>query len=233
MSRKKPVKKTKQELGSTPEQKSSFNKPSNNFHIEFLNQAQREAWSIIDKNDITFLVGPAGSAKSFLSTAYAVKSVLSKTHKRIILSRPVVEAGGEKIGFLPGMMEEKLLPYLLPIYDNLDEMIGKTGFQRELINKCLEVAPIAFLRGRSFHESVCILDEAQNITYEQMVLYLTRIGRKGKLIINGDPMQSDLRTCCLPDIIKKLDGIQGIGVVKLDNNAIVRNPIISQILERL
>jgi phosphate starvation-inducible PhoH-like protein len=233
MSRKKPAKRTKQDASFNSEPRQTSNKPSNNFHIEFLNQAQRDAWNVIDNNEITFLVGPAGSAKSFLSTAYAVKSVLSKTHKRIILSRPVVEAGGEKIGFLPGMMEEKLLPYLLPIYDNLDEMIGKSGFQRELINKCLEVAPIAFLRGRSFHESVCILDEAQNITYEQMVLYLTRIGRKGKLIINGDPMQSDLRSCCLPEVIKKVEGIKGIGVVKLDNTAIVRNPIISQILERL
>ena len=232
MSRKKPEKKqAKQQFAEVSPRPSS--KPSNNFHIEFLNQAQRDAWNVIEKNDITFIIGPAGSAKSFLSTAYAVKSVLSKTHRKIVLSRPVVEAGGEKIGFLPGMMEEKLLPYLLPIYDNLDEMVGKTGLQREIINKCLEVAPIAFLRGRSFHEAVCILDEAQNITYEQMVLYLTRIGRKGKLIINGDPMQSDLKNSCLLNIVKKLEGLQGIGVVKLDNKAIVRNPIISQILERL
>lgn len=231
MSRKKTTRKIVKEEPVNHQSKS--NKPSNNFHIEFLNQAQKNAWNVIENNDITFIVGPAGSAKSFLSTAYAVKAVLSKTHRRIVLSRPVVEAGGEKIGYLPGMMEEKLLPYLMPIYDNLDEMVGKTGLQRELINKSMEVAPIAFLRGRSFHEAVCILDEAQNITYEQMVLYLTRIGRKGKLIINGDPKQSDLKTCCLMDIIKKLDGIPGIGIVHLDNSAIVRNPIISQILDRL
>lgn len=232
MSRKKSVKKQVKQLPVETTVRSS-SKPSNNFHIEFLNQSQRDAWNVIENNEITFIIGPAGSAKSFLSTAYAVKSVLSKTHRKIVLSRPVVEAGGERIGFLPGMMEEKLHPYLLPIYDNLDEMVGKTGFQRELINKSMEVAPIAFLRGRSFHEAICILDEAQNITYEQMVLYLTRIGRKGKLIINGDPMQSDLRVTCLVDIIKKLEGVPGIGVVRLDNKSIVRNPIISQILERL
>jgi phosphate starvation-inducible PhoH-like protein len=231
MSRKKTTRRPIKEEVASFQSKSA--KPSNNFHIEFLNQAQRNAWNTIESNDITFIVGPAGSAKSFLSTAYAVKSILSKTHRKIVLSRPVVEAGGEKIGYLPGMMEEKLLPYLMPIYDNLDEMVGKTGLQRELINKSMEVAPIAFLRGRSFHEAICILDEAQNITYEQMVLYLTRIGRKGKLIINGDPKQSDLKFCCLMDVVKKLETIPGIGVVHLDNSAIVRNPIISQILDRL
>jgi phosphate starvation-inducible PhoH-like protein len=121
----------------------------------------------------------------------------------------------------------------MPIYDNLDEMVGKSGFQRDFINKSMEIAPIAYLRGRNLNESICLLDEAQNITYQQMVLYLTRIGRKSKMIINGDPMQSDLRTCCLNEIVQKLEGLPGIGIVRLDNKAIVRNPIISQILERL
>jgi phosphate starvation-inducible PhoH-like protein len=231
MSRKKVAKKIVKEEALSYPAKSS--KPSNNFHIEFLNQSQRDAWNVIDKNDITFLIGPAGSAKSFLSTAYAVKSVLSKTHRGIYLSRPVVEAGGERLGFLPGTFDEKLHPYIMPIYDNLDEMVGKSGFQRDFINKSMEIAPIAYLRGRNLNESICLLDEAQNITYQQMVLYLTRIGRKSKMIINGDPMQSDLRTCCLNEIVQKLEGLPGIGIVRLDNKAIVRNPIISQILERL
>lgn len=233
MSRKKIVKNLVKDESIAYPVKPTKSSKSNNFHIEFLNQAQRDAWSVIDKNDITFLIGPAGSAKSFLSTAYAVKSVLSKTHRGIYLSRPVVEAGGERLGFLPGSFDEKLLPYIMPIYDNLDEMVGKSGFQRELINRCMEIAPIAYLRGRNLNESICLLDEAQNITYQQMVLYLTRIGRKSKMIINGDPMQSDLRTCCLDEIVNKLEGLPGIGVVRLNNSAIVRNPIISQILERL
>lgn len=234
MSRKKVTKKQVQQESLAQTSSKTSSKPSNNFHVEFLNQAQRDAWSVIDKNDITFLIGPAGSAKSFISTAYAVKSVLSKTHRGIYLSRPVVEAGGERLGFLPGTFDEKLHPYIMPIYDNLDEMIGKSGFQRELINRCMEIAPLAYLRGRNLNESICILDEAQNITWQQMVLYLTRIGRRSKMIINGDPRQSDLfNNGCLEQIVEKLEGLNGIGVFRFDNKDIVRNPIISQILERL
>jgi phosphate starvation-inducible PhoH-like protein len=129
--------------------------------------------------------------------------------------------------------EEKVSPYFTPIFDALDELVGPVGFQRELIAKTMQLRPLAYMRGTNLNDAICLLDEAQNITYEQMVLYLTRIGRNSKMIINGDPSQSDIRNCCLSGIVDRLEGMEGIGVVRFDASAIVRNPLISQILDRL
>lgn len=208
-------------------------KKTNNFHIEFLNNQQKKAWETIEENEITFLIGPAGSAKSFISSAYACSSILTKKQKKIYLTRPIVEAGGEHLGYLPGSAEEKVGPYFTPIFDALDELVGPVGFQRELIAKTMQLRPLAYMRGTNLNDAVCLLDEAQNITYEQMILYLTRIGKNSKMIVNGDPMQSDIRNCCLTNIVNKLEGMPGIGVVRFDKSSIVRNPLISQILERL
>ena len=204
-----------------------------NFHIEFKNQEQKDAWKTIEKSEITFLIGPAGSAKSFISSAYACSSILTKRQKKIYLTRPIVEAGGEHLGYLPGSADEKIGPYFTPIFDALDELVGPVGFQRELIAKTMQLRPLAYMRGTNLNDAICLLDEAQNITYQQMVLYLTRIGRNSKMIINGDPSQSDIRNCCLSNIVDRLEGMEGIGVVRFDASAIVRNPLISQILDRL
>jgi phosphate starvation-inducible PhoH-like protein len=226
---KKVVKRTKVETEVQVQPKRS----AGNFHIEFKNQAQKDAWKTIEKNEITFLIGPAGSAKSFISSAYACSSILTKRQKKIYLTRPIVEAGGEHLGYLPGSAEEKVGPYFTPIFDALDELVGPVGFQRELIAKTMQLRPLAYMRGTNLNDAICLLDEAQNITYDQMVLYLTRIGRNSKMIINGDPSQSDIRNCCLSGIVDKLEGMEGIGVVRFDASAIVRNPLIGQILDRL
>lgn len=138
------------------------------------------------------------------------------------------------MGYLPGGVDEKLHPYLMPMYDSLDDLVGRTGLQREIINKSIEIAPIAFQRGRTHKDAVCLFDEAQNATYMGLKLFLTRIGSNAKLIINGDPAQSDLRgPVALLDIIKRLNGIPGIAVINFSNQAIVRHPLIVKMLEKL
>jgi phosphate starvation-inducible PhoH-like protein len=203
------------------------------FHIEFLNSVQKKCWETIQENDIVFLLGSAGSGKTFISTAYSVYSFLRKETQKITITRPIVEAG-ERLGFLPGSFEDKVHPYMLPIYDTLDELVGTEGPQRTALNKSLEVAPLAYLRGRTFKNSVCILDEAQNCTYTQLKLFLTRLGQNSKLIITGDPKQSDLLgKIAVMEIVEKLRGVKGIGVVDLPDSSIVRHPLISAIVERI
>lgn len=228
MSKKKstrPIRKSEELLPTT--------KKTNNFHIEFLNSEQKNAWKIFEENDIIFCLGAAGCGKTFLSTAYACQAILTKTKKKITLTRPIVESQ-ESMGYLPGGVDEKLHPYLMPMYDSLDDLVGRTGLQREIINKSIEIAPIAFQRGRTHKDAVCLFDEAQNATYMGLKLFLTRIGSNAKLIINGDPAQSDLRgPVALLDIIKRLDGIPGIAVINFSNQAIVRHPLIGKMLEKL
>lgn len=208
-------------------------KKSKGFHLEFLNAYQKSIWSTIEKNDIVFLVGSAGTGKSFLATSFAVCSLLQKQCTKIVISRPIVEAG-EKLGYLPGSFEEKVHPYMLPIYDAFDDLVGKDGPQRMIIDKCLEVAPIAYLRGRTLKNAVCILDEAQNCTYTQLKLFLTRIGIGSKLIITGDPFQTDLGgKIALVEIIEKLKDVKNIAIIKIGDENIVRHPIISEITSRV
>lgn len=208
-------------------------KQESTFHLEFLNSEQKDSFEIFQKNDIVFLLGEAGCGKTFLSTAFAVTSLLTKKIKKIVITRPVVEAG-EKIGYLPGTADEKLYPYMMPIYDTLDDLAGKDGLQREYLNKCLEVAPIAYLRGRTFKHSVAILDEAQNATKIQLKLFLTRIGMNSKLLITGDPKQSDLGSSSgLMEVVEKLRGTPGVGIIEFSPNAIVRHPIINLIVSKI
>lgn len=206
-----------------------------NFHIEFLNTAQKLAWAAFQQHDALFLIGPAGCAKTHLSCAFAVEQLLNnKNIKKIVLTRPIVEAG-ESLGFLPGSMEEKVHPYMLPIYDCLDSLVGRNNLQRERIEECIEMAPLAFMRGRSFRNAICIFDEAQNSTKTQLKLFLTRFCTGSKIIINGDPLQSDLPGGkeSLMETVRKLNGVPGIGVVEFKNDSIVRHPMVSHILERL
>lgn len=219
-------------------QSSNRNSPASkkqSFHLEFLNAAQKIAWAAFDRHDVLFLLGPAGVGKSLLACAFAINAVLSKSKKRIILTRPVVEAG-EKLGFLPGDLVEKLDPYMMPIYDHIDKLVGRDNVQREIVDRAIEIAPIAFMRGRNFCNSVCIFDEAQNATKAQLKLFLTRLGENSKMIITGDPFQSDLFTkgdVDLTDVVKKLESVSGIGIVSFKADSIVRHPLIAAILEKL
>lgn len=217
-------------------QKSSQESNSSNksFHLEFLNQAQKLAWEAFDKHDVLFLIGPAGCGKTMLSCAFAISEVISKKKKRIVLTRPIVEAG-ESLGYLPGSFEEKVNPYMLPMYDCIDRCVGRDGPQREIISKSIDIAPLAYLRGRTFHDSVCIFDEAQNATMSQLKLFLTRFGGNSKIIVTGDPHQSDLcpRDQALMNTVQRLENLDGVGVIYFKASSIVRHPLIASILERL
>lgn len=214
-------------------------KPSNppscgkNFHIEFKNEAQAAAWSAFQQHDVLFLIGPAGCGKTFLASAFAIEQILNKQRNKIILTRPIVEAG-ESLGFLPGEFEEKVHPYMMPLYDCMDQMIGPDGPWRERIDNAVEVAPIAFMRGRTFSNSVCIFDEAQNANYLQLKLFLTRFGQNSKIIVTGDPTQSDIgNKVALVDVVQRLKDVPGIGVLEFKNDSIVRHSLVGKIIERL
>lgn len=204
------------------------------FNLEFLNSAQRLAYEQFHKHDVLFLLGPAGSGKSHLACAFAISEILAKRKKKIVLTRPIVEAG-ESLGFLPGSFEEKVHPYMLPMYDCIERCVGRDGPQREYINKSIEIAPVAYLRGRTFLDAVCIFDEAQNATLMQLKLFLTRFGQNSKVIVTGDPNQSDLRggSKILVDVVNKLRDVAGISVIEFNADSIVRHPLISQILNKL
>jgi phosphate starvation-inducible PhoH-like protein len=204
------------------------------FHVEFLNAAQKMAWEAFDQHDVLFLLGAPGSGKTFLACAFAVSEILAKRRKKIILTRPIVEAG-EALGFLPGTFDEKVMPYMLPMYDCLQTLVGTEGPQRELVDNSIEVAPIAYMRGRTFNDSICIFDEAQNATEAQLKLFMTRFGANSKIIITGDPKQSDLRyqDRSLMSVVKRLEDLPGVGVINFKASSIVRHPLIASILERL
>lgn len=201
------------------------------FHLEFLNQAQKLAWGAFDQHDVLFLLGPAGTGKTHLAIAFAISEIIAKRKKKIVLTRPIVEAG-ESLGYLPGTFEEKVNPYMLPVFDCLDRCVGREGHLREQIDRVIELAPLAYLRGRTFHDSVCIFDEAQNATKMQLKLFLTRFGENSKVIVTGDPSQSDIRDSALLSMVKKLEELAGIGVIYFKANSIVRHPLVASILEK-
>lgn len=203
------------------------------FHIELLNTAQKLAWQAFQQHDVLFLIGPAGTGKTFLATAFAVKSFLAKECSKIVITRPIVEAG-ESLGYLPGDFEEKVNPYMMPMYDCMDKLLGREGVHREKVLHGTEVAPIAYMRGRTFDNSVCIFDEAQNASLKQLKLFLTRFGENSKIIITGDPSQSDLPgPVALSEVVRKLSEIVGVGIVEFKSNSIVRHPMVAQIVEKL
>jgi phosphate starvation-inducible PhoH-like protein len=194
---------------------------------------QRRYLDAIEEFDIVFGVGPAGTGKTYLAMAQAVAYLLAKRVNRIILARPAVEAG-EKLGFLPGDLQEKVNPYLRPLYDALYDMLDADRVERLLERGVIEVAPIAFMRGRTLNDAFVILDEAQNTTSEQMKMFLTRIGFGSKAVVTGDITQIDLppgRISGLVESLKVLHGIEGIGTVYFDERDVVRHVLVQQIVK--
>jgi phosphate starvation-inducible PhoH-like protein len=184
------------------------------------------------ENDMIFAVGPAGTGKTYLSIALAVKALKEKAVKKIILSRPAVEAG-EKLGFLPGDMKDKIDPYLQPLYDALEDMLPLVKLQDMMEKHIIQIAPLAFMRGRTLNDAVVILDEAQNTTPAQIRMFLTRMGWNTKMIITGDMTQIDLphsQKSGLIEALHILNNVEGIGVVNLDSHDIVRHKLVTRIV---
>ena len=187
----------------------------------------------IKKNELTFGIGPAGTGKTFLGVAVALDALKSGVVKKIILTRPVVEAG-ESLGFLPGDVKEKIDPYLVPLYDSLYDIAGFEMTNKYIENKIIEIAPLAFMRGRTLEDAFVILDEAQNTTKSQMKMFLTRLGFSSRMLINGDPTQIDLPKkdqSGLLDAIKHLEKIENVEIIKFETLDVIRNPIVQKILE--
>ena len=185
-----------------------------------------------EQHDMVFAVGPAGTGKTYLSIALAVKALKEKTAKKIILSRPAVEAG-EKLGFLPGDMKDKIDPYLQPLYDALEDMLPQVKLQDMMEKHVIQIAPLAFMRGRTLSDAVVILDEAQNTTPAQIRMFLTRMGWNTKMIITGDMTQIDLphsQKSGLIEALHILNNVEGIGVVNLDRSDIVRHKLVTRIV---
>lgn len=188
---------------------------------------------LFEKNDMVFAIGPAGSGKTYTAIALAVKALKNKEVKKIILSRPAVEAG-EKLGFLPGDMKDKIDPYLQPLYDALEDMIPATKLKDYIDNKTIQIAPLAFMRGRTLNDAVIILDEAQNTTVHQIKMFMTRLGIGAKMIITGDITQIDLhpsQESGLKHALRILKGVNGIGNITFDKSDIVRHRLVQKIVE--
>ena len=186
-----------------------------------------------EENDLVFATGPAGSGKTFVAIALAVKALKNKEVRKIILSRPAVEAG-EKLGFLPGEMKDKLDPYLQPLYDTLQNMIPAVKLKEHMENNVIQIAPLAFMRGRTLNDAVIILDEAQNTTTHQIKMFLTRLGMNAKMIVTGDMTQIDLPasvTSGLKEAMGILKNVPGIGRVEFNKKDIVRHKLVQRIVE--
>ena len=196
-------------------------------------EKQSDYIKALKENDIVMSLGPAGTGKSFLAVSVGVTMLMEKKIERVILSRPAVEAG-EKLGFLPGDMKEKVDPYLRPLYDALYELFGVDKIDKKIESGEIEIAPLAFMRGRTLKNCFAILDEAQNATETQIKMFLTRIGEKSKLVVNGDPSQIDLINKSQSGLIKSkeiLKHLSEIKIVEFDHNDVVRHPLVSKIIK--
>ena len=194
---------------------------------------QQRLVKAFEENDLVFATGPAGTGKTFVAIALAVKALKNKEIRKIILSRPAVEAG-EKLGFLPGEMKDKLDPYLQPLYDALQDMVPGAKLKEYMENNVIQIAPLAFMRGRTLNDAVIILDEAQNTTPEQMKMFLTRMGVGSKVVVTGDVTQIDLpptATSGLVQAMQILKGVKGIGKVEFEKKDIVRHKLVQRIVE--
>jgi phosphate starvation-inducible PhoH-like protein len=195
---------------------------------------QRRMVSSIFKNDMQFAVGPAGTGKTYTAVALAVRALKNKEVKRIILTRPAVEAG-ENLGFLPGDLKEKLDPYMQPLYDALNDMVPADKLNQYIENRVIQIAPLAFMRGRTLDNAFVILDEAQNTTESQMKMFLTRMGANAKFIVTGDTSQIDLpnkQPSGLLQALKYLKNTEGIDIIELNNTDVIRHKLVKLIIER-
>ena len=193
---------------------------------------QRKLVEMASKNDLVFAIGPAGTGKTYMGVALAVKALKEKSVKRIILTRPAVEAG-ENLGFLPGDLKEKLDPYMQPLYDALRDMIPSEKLDSFVEKGIIQIAPMAFMRGRTLDNAFVILDEAQNTTHAQMKMFLTRMGRNAKFMITGDPGQIDLPrrvTSGLKEALLILKNVKGVGMIYLDDKDVVRHPLVKKMI---
>ncbi|MDE7459533.1 MAG: PhoH family protein [Paramuribaculum sp.] len=184
-------------------------------------------------NDLTFALGPAGTGKTYIAIALAVRALKNKEVRKIILSRPAVEAG-EKLGFLPGDMKDKIDPYLQPLYDALEDMVPPVKLKEYMENNVIQIAPLAFMRGRTLNDAIIVLDEAQNTTTHQIKMFLTRLGMNAKMIVTGDATQIDLprsTTSGLMQALRILDGVDGIGKVEFGRKDIVRHALVQRIVD--
>ena len=194
---------------------------------------QRRIIDSVNNNDMVFAIGPAGTGKTYTGIALAVKALKNKNVKRIILTRPAIEAG-ENLGFLPGDLKEKLDPYMQPLYDSLKDMIPSEKLKKYMEDEVIQIAPLAFMRGRTLDNAFVILDEGQNTTHSQMKMFLTRMGKNAKFIITGDPGQVDLPRNAISGIkeaILILKNTPGVGIVHLDESDIIRNKLVKKIVD--
>jgi phosphate starvation-inducible PhoH-like protein len=196
-------------------------------------EGQRRYVQAIQDHDLIFCVGPSGTGKTYLAVAVAVTQLKQQRIKRIVLVRPAVEAG-EKLGYLPGDLQAKVNPYLRPLFDAMHDMMSFEQIKRFMQNDIIEVVPLAFMRGRTLNHALIILDEAQNATVSQMLMFLTRLGNQSKMVVTGDESQSDLpngEPRGFSDAIHRLEGVEGVAVVRLQQSDIVRHPLVQRVVE--
>jgi len=201
--------------------------------LDFRTLNQKSFYRTIGRNDVTFCVGPAGCGKTYLATHYALKNLAQGKYKNMVITKPLVEVDGEKIGYLPGDIDEKTAPYMMSLYYNMEQIIGKERLEVLKKSGVVQVIPLAYMRGLTLTDSIVVLDEAQNATPAQIKTFLTRIGQGSKYIVNGDLMQSDLRKANgLDDAIKRFTGVKRVGFSQFDLQDVVRHPIVAELLER-
>ena len=201
--------------------------------LEFRTPNQKTFYNTISRNDVTFSVGPSGCGKTFLATHYALKNLAKGKYDKMVITKPLVEVDGEKMGYLPGDIDEKTMPYMMSLYYNMEQIIGKQRL--EVLKKAgaIQVIPLAYMRGLTLTDSIVVLDEAQNATPAQLKTFLTRIGQGSKYIVCGDLMQSDIRKANgLDDSIKRFTGVKRVGFSQFDLSDVVRHPIVAELLER-
>jgi phosphate starvation-inducible PhoH-like protein len=202
-------------------------------NLEFRTPNQKRFYNIISRNDVTFSVGPAGCGKTFLATHYALKNLAKGKYDKMVITKPLVEVDGERMGYLPGDIDEKTAPYMMSLYYNMEQIIGKQRLDVLKKAGAIQVIPLAYMRGLTLTDSVVVLDEAQNATPAQIKTFVTRIGSGSKYIVCGDLMQSDIRKeNGLEDSIKRFTGIRKVGFSQFDLEDVVRHPIVAQLLER-
>ena len=201
--------------------------------LEFRTPNQKTFYNIISRNDVTFSVGPAGCGKTFLATHYALKNLAKGKYDKMVITKPLVEVDGEKMGYLPGDIDEKTMPYMMSLYYNMEQIIGKQRLDVLRDAGVIKVIPLAYMRGLTLTNTCVILDEAQNTLPIQIKTFLTRIGQGSKFIVNGDLLQTDIHhENGLEDSIKRLVGVRGLGMSKFTTEDIVRHPIVADVLSR-